>query len=67
MSASAKQVSQLAGFLMHISFAVRPGSFFVHRLLAPAGMPSIAAGLDFSDRMATVSYTHLTLPTTPYV
>ena len=52
MSASAKQVSQLAGFLMHISFAVRPGSFFVHRLLAPAGMPSIAAGLDFSDRMA---------------
>ena len=51
-SASAKQVSQLAGFLMHVSFAVRPGSFFVHRLLASVGMPRIAAGADFAGRMA---------------
>ena len=52
MSSSAKQVSQLAGFLMHISFAVRPGSSFVHRLLASAGMPRIAAGVDLADRKA---------------
>ena len=50
--ASAKQVSQLAGFLMHISFAVRPGSFFVHRLLSSVGMPRIAAGDHFAGRMA---------------
>ena len=50
--ASAKQVSQLAGFLMHISFAVRPGSFFVHRLLASVGMPRIAAGDHFAGGMA---------------
>ena len=30
VSASAKQVSQPTGFFMHISFAVRPGSIFVH-------------------------------------
>ena len=52
MSASAKQVSQLAGFLMHISFAVRLGSFFVHRLLASGRMPRIAAGVEFADLMA---------------
>ena len=51
-SASARQVSQLAGFLMHVSFAVRPGSFFVQRLLASAGMPRIAAGEDFAFRVA---------------
>ena len=50
--ASAKQVSQLACFLMHISFAVRPGSFFVRRLLASVGMPRIAAGDHFAGRMA---------------
>ena len=50
--ASAKQVSQLAGFLMHISFAVCPGSFFVHRLLALIGRPRIAAGDHFAGRMA---------------
>ena len=50
--ASAKQVSQLAGFLMHISFAVRLGSFFVHRLLSSVGMRRIAAGDHFADRMA---------------
>ena len=50
--ASAKQVSQLMGFLMHISFAVRPGSLFVHRLLASVGMPRIAAGDHFAGRMA---------------
>ena len=50
--ASAKQVSQLAGFIMHISFAVRPGSFFVNRPLASVGMPRIAAGDHFAGRMA---------------
>ena len=51
--ASAKQASQLAGSLMHTSFAVRLGSFFVHRLLASVGMPRIAAGDDFAGRTAT--------------
>ena len=50
--ASAKQVSHLAGFLTHISFAVPRGSFFVHRLLASVGMPRIAAGDHFAGRMA---------------
>ena len=50
-SASAKQVSQLVGFLMHISFAFRPGSFFVHRMLASVGMPRIAAGAEHACRM----------------
>ena len=50
--ASAKQVSQLAGFLMHISFAVYPGSFVVHRLLASIGVLRIAAGDQFAGRMA---------------
>ena len=50
--ASAKQVSQLADFLVHICFAVRPGSFSVHRLLASVGMPFIAAGDQFAVRMA---------------
>ena len=50
--ASANQVSQLAAFLMHISFAVRPGSFFVHYLFASVGMPRIAAGYDSAGRMA---------------
>ena len=40
---SAKQVSQLAGFLMRISFAVGPGSFFV---------PLIAAGDHLAGLMA---------------
>ena len=48
--ASAKQVSQL-GFLMHISFAVCPRSFFVHRLLASVGMLRIAADDHFAGRM----------------
>ena len=50
--ASAKQVSQLVGFLMHIYFAVRPASFFVHRVLASVGMPRIAAGDHFAGRVA---------------
>ena len=50
-SASAKQVSQLVGFLMRVSFAFRPGSFFVQRTLAPVGMPRIAAGADYACRM----------------
>ena len=36
--ASAKQVSQLAGFLIPISFAVRHGPFFMHRSLASVGI-----------------------------
>ena len=43
-SASARQVFKLGGFLMHISFAVRPGLFFVQRLLASVGMPRVASG-----------------------
>ena len=50
--APAKQVSQLSGFFMRISFAVRPGGFFVHRLLALVGMPRIAAGDRFVGRIA---------------
>ena len=52
--ASAKKVSHLAGFLMHISFAVRRGSFFVHRLLASVGMPRIAVGEYFAGRMTNL-------------
>lgn len=40
--ATARQVSQLTGFLMHVSFALRPGKFFVGRLVAAAGQPSSA-------------------------
>ena len=38
-----KQVSQLTGFLFHVSFVVRPGKFFVNRLLTDVGMPQSAA------------------------
>ena len=34
--ATARQVSQLTGFLMHVSFALRPGKLFVGRLVAAA-------------------------------
>lgn len=37
---------------MHVSFAVRPGTYFVHRLLASVGMPRIAAGAKFAGRTA---------------
>ena len=50
-SASAKQVPQLVGFLMHVSFAFLQGSFFVQRVLASVGMPRIAAGADYACRM----------------
>ena len=50
-SASARQVSKLAGFLMHISFAVRLGLFFVQRLLASVGLPRVASGAGFAFRM----------------
>ena len=50
-SASARQVSKLAGFLMNISFAVRPGLFFVQRLLASVGMPRVASGAGYAYRM----------------
>ena len=51
-SVSAKQVSKLVGFLMHISFAIRPGLFFVQRMLASVGMLPITAGADFAGRTA---------------
>ena len=52
-SASARQVSKLAVFLMHISFAVRPGVFFfVQCLLASVGMPRVASGAGYAYRMA---------------
>ena len=51
-SASARQVSQLVGFHIHVSFAVRPGQFFVNRLLTSVGMPRISAGADFIFRTA---------------
>ena len=37
---------------MHITFAVRPGYFFVHPLLAPVGMSPIASGDEIADRTA---------------
>ena len=42
-SASARQVSQLVCFILHVSFAVRPLRFFVNHLLASVGMPRISA------------------------
>ena len=53
-TASAKQVSQLLGFLIHVSLAVRPGRFFGNRLLASVGMPRISAGSDFGFRTANL-------------
>ena len=44
-------MSKLADFLKHISFAVRPGSFFVQHLLASVGMPRVAYGAGFAYRM----------------
>ena len=41
-SATARQVSQLTGFLIHVCFALRPGKLFVGRLLAAVGMPQSA-------------------------
>ena len=49
--APAKYVPELAGFLIHMSFAVLPRPFFVHRLLASVGIPRSAAGDDFAGRM----------------
>ena len=41
--AMARQVSELTGFLLHVSFALRPGKFVVGRLLAAAGKSQSAA------------------------
>lgn len=41
-SGSVKQVSKLVVFLMHVSFAVRAGPFFVQLVLASVRMPGIA-------------------------
>ena len=51
---SARQISQLVGFYIHVSFAVRPGRFFVNRLLGSVGMPRISAGADFGFRAANL-------------
>ena len=51
-SASAKQVSKLVCFLMHVSFTVRPGVFFVQRMLASVVTPGIAAGAGLARRTA---------------
>ena len=36
----------------HASFAIRPGSFFVQRMLASVRMPHTTAGADFACRTA---------------
>ena len=41
--ATARQVLELTGFLLHVSFALRPGKFVVGRLLAAAGKSQSAA------------------------
>ena len=44
-SATHKQIAELTGFLLHVSAAVRPGIFFMQRLLAHANMSlSLATG-----------------------
>ena len=40
--ATARQVSQLTGFLVRVSFALRPGKLFVGRLVAAASLPPSA-------------------------
>ena len=45
-SASAKQVSQLVGFLVHVSCAVRSGKFFARRLVISVGASRNAAVAD---------------------
>ena len=55
ISASAKQVLPLVVFLMHVSFAFRPGSLFVHDVLTSDGMPRIAAGAEYACRMIYLS------------
>ena len=50
--ASGKQVSQLIGVLMHVSFAARSCLFFDNRLLFSVVMPRIAPGADLACRMA---------------
>ena len=47
-------MSQLVGFLIHVSFAVRQGRFSVNRLLASVGMPRISGGADFGFRTANL-------------
>ena len=44
----------------HVSFEVAPGQ--IHALIGPNG-----AGKSTLVNLVSVSYTHLTLPTTPYV
>ena len=43
-------MSHLVGFLMIVSFAFRPGSFFVHHMLASIRMPRITAGAEYACR-----------------
>ena len=56
-TATVRQVSELTGFLLHVSFALRPGKFFVGQLLAAVGMPQSAAfpsGLDNPSRRVSL-------------
>ena len=46
-SATAKQISSLTGFLLHVAFVIRPGKFFVGRMLSCAGVKADRDG-DFS-------------------
>ena len=55
--ATARQVSELTGFLLHVSFALRPGKFVVGRLLAAVGVPQSAAfpaGVETPGRMVVL-------------
>ena len=36
--ASVRDILSLTGFLLHVSYVLRPGKFFVHRMLASAGV-----------------------------
>ncbi|MEP2438517.1 MAG: hypothetical protein ABJH93_16610, partial [Roseibium sp.] len=41
---------------MHVSFAVRPGSFFVQRMLVSMGTPRKTAGADYACHLANTGW-----------
>ena len=47
------QAGVLVRFLIHVSFALRPGRVFLKRLLASVCLPRIAAGADFDCHIAS--------------
>ena len=52
-----RQVSELTGFLLHVSYALRPGKFFVGQLPTSVGMAQSAAfpsDLDNPNRRVTL-------------